>query len=435
MESRIEVAGVHDLRSTAGGGYEPAQRLPKGVTSLYGADAPFGSAAFARRDAREIAPSCALPAAQAIPGSRVQGSLRPAERFVLRIPERWNGRLVVAGTPSQRSEFACDLIFGDPLVARGYAYVCGNKGLGDGTAMVAPGAALCIDGARLPRLELPGGLGLCFWQHAPRQRLEGWLEDFLAIARCAQATIRELRGRAPELTYAVGFSNGGYQVRRAIEESDLFSGALTWNAALWTPRHNLLRQLPQAIEAMERGDPEQLPALGFPADVRGLSGGALYQRYLTVYWRVSAWLHAMHLDPETSLAYGDVTDAAAAEAWSGRMGSWRFDRSPLVAARVGGFANTGRIRTKLIEVAATHDYLIPPAMHLEPYRAMVAAAGLGWSYRCLLIDHAQHVDRWSDDPDFPQMRVAHPRVLALFRALVDWVERGREPRIAADAGR
>ncbi|HXF34454.1 MAG TPA: hypothetical protein VN603_07775 [Candidatus Acidoferrales bacterium] len=32
--------------------------------------------------------------------------------------------MVVAGCPGQRSEFACDRIFGDVMLARGYAYVC-----------------------------------------------------------------------------------------------------------------------------------------------------------------------------------------------------------------------------------------------------------------------------------------------------------------------
>ena len=132
----------------------------------------------------------------------------------------------------------------------------------------------------------------------------------------------------------------------------------------------------------------------------------------------------MSLDPETSVAYGDVDDPAPAESWSARLGSWRMDRTPHVRARIAeriaGFANTGRLRTKLIDLASAHDHVAPPAKHFTPYRAMVEAAGASALYRGELLPHAQHVDRWSEQPDYPSLRPGHPRVMRAFDELVGW---------------
>lgn len=363
-----------------------------------------------------------MPPLEPIPGWRASGSLGPAQRFVLRIPARWNGRLVVAGTPAQRSEFACDRILSDPLLARGYAYASGNKGQGDGAVLLAAGRRLAMGGVPLPRLMLPDGRGVVFWQHAPGHRMEGWLEDFLALTQAAQAIVAEVCGRGPELTYAVGVSNGGYQVRRAIEESDRYAGALAWNAVLWTPEHNLLN-VTRASAALDAGRPEEVEALGFPPDVRARSGDdSLYRKNQRIYWQTAGWLHAVHLDPRTSLAYGDVRDPEPAESWQPRLGAW--EPGEAVAERIRGFANTGRIRCKLIDLASEYDHFIPPAVHLAPYRALVAAAGRADLYRSDILPNAQHVDTWSEDPSYPRMRPGHPRVLAAFDELVAWVEGG-----------
>jgi len=414
-----EPARVTDLRSLATPPYPPAQQLPPWAGGLFGADAPIGSPAFAARDARDLTPSVVETPPEPIPGRRATRSLGPAERFVVRIPDRWNGRLVVAGTPAQRSEFACDRLFGDPLLARGYAYAASNKGEGDGALLLEPGRRITIEGAELPRLMLPDGRGVSFWFHAPGHRQERWRDDFVAITERARELVAVAHGREPEATYAIGLSNGGYQVRRAIESSDLYDGALTWNAALWTPEHNLL-VLAEAIDAMEHGAPARIEALDFPPDVRGIDGDTLYAKNLRVYWSVTAWLHAMHLDPTTSIAYGDVNDPAPAESWNGRISSWR--PTAAVRERIAGFANTGRIRCKLIDLASEYDHLIPPKLHFAPYGKLVDAAGKRDRYRAELILHAQHVDPWSEDPNYPNMELGYPRVMAAFDELVAWVE-------------
>jgi hypothetical protein len=137
---------------------------------------------------------------------------------------------------------------------------------------------------------------------------------------------------------------------------------------------------------------------------------------------VTLWLHAVHLDPETSIAYGDVSDPAPAESWCARISQWRYDHSPAIAQRVAQFANTGALRCKLIDLASEFDHLIPPKIHHDPYARLVAAAGKNASYRARVIANAQHVDSWSEDPQYPTMRPGHPEVLAAWDELVAWVE-------------
>jgi len=43
-------------------------------------------------------------------------------QFVIRLPDHWNGKLVVTGAPRVRKQYADDQIFSDWFLARGYAY-------------------------------------------------------------------------------------------------------------------------------------------------------------------------------------------------------------------------------------------------------------------------------------------------------------------------
>ena len=56
-------------------------------------------------------------------------------------------------------------------------------------------------------------------------------------------------GRRPQRTYAVGTSNGGYQVRRALETApELYDGGVDWEGTYVDPvAPNILSGLPPAI--------------------------------------------------------------------------------------------------------------------------------------------------------------------------------------------
>lgn len=50
-------------------------------------------------------------------------------RFLIRLPDDWNGKLVVAGASGTRSEFNGDIAWSDYVVQKGYAYASQNKGV------------------------------------------------------------------------------------------------------------------------------------------------------------------------------------------------------------------------------------------------------------------------------------------------------------------
>ena len=47
----------------------------------------------------------------------------------MRLPAAWNGDLIVGGTPGLRNEYANEAIFVPWLLAQGYAYISGDKGI------------------------------------------------------------------------------------------------------------------------------------------------------------------------------------------------------------------------------------------------------------------------------------------------------------------
>jgi hypothetical protein len=51
-------------------------------------------------------------------------------QFVIRLPDDWNGRLVVSGAPGTRAQYAGDFIFSDWLLARGFGYASTDMGNG-----------------------------------------------------------------------------------------------------------------------------------------------------------------------------------------------------------------------------------------------------------------------------------------------------------------
>ena len=73
------------------------------------------------------------PITKAVPGiqinARIAADPTGQARFLLRLPNSWNGRLVVGGAPSQRSEFANDYGWSDYVVQQGYAFASQNKGV------------------------------------------------------------------------------------------------------------------------------------------------------------------------------------------------------------------------------------------------------------------------------------------------------------------
>ena len=60
-------------------------------------------------------------------------------QFVIRLPDDWNGKLVITGAPGVRKQYASDFVIGDYVLGKGYAYASTDKG-NTGTSFYADGA-------------------------------------------------------------------------------------------------------------------------------------------------------------------------------------------------------------------------------------------------------------------------------------------------------
>jgi hypothetical protein len=96
-----------------------------------------GLPAFAftpQTDRATIAPAAGnrTPVTKVVPGLQIDARIAADPlgqgRFLLRLPNDWNGRLVVAGASGTRSEFNGDFAWSDYVVQQGYAYASQNKG-------------------------------------------------------------------------------------------------------------------------------------------------------------------------------------------------------------------------------------------------------------------------------------------------------------------
>jgi hypothetical protein len=112
-------------------------------------------------------------------------------QFVLRIPDDWNGGLVVSGAPGVRAQYANDLIFSDWALGKGFAFASTDKG--------NTGAAFYRDGST------PGG------------SIREWNSRVTELTLASKRVLTQVKAKAPRRTYMAGISNGGYLTRWQLE--------------------------------------------------------------------------------------------------------------------------------------------------------------------------------------------------------------------------
>jgi hypothetical protein len=156
-----------------------------------------------------------LPQLAGVPGIQIDGYFpdtsttntnhgwRHDAQFVLRLPDRWNGGLVVSGTPGNRRQCANDRAISDFVLSKGYAYAATDK----------------------------GNTGLTFYRDGrrPGDAVAEWHQRVTQLTIAAKAVVAQRYGRLPARTIAAGISNGGYLV--------LAAGYPPGSEFLW-PYHN-----------------------------------------------------------------------------------------------------------------------------------------------------------------------------------------------------
>lgn len=343
-------------------------------------------------------------------------------RFLLRLPDDWNGRLVVAGASGTRSEFNGDFAWSDYVVQKGYAYASQNKGVLNLQLSTSADPLAC-------RLNPTSLLFVHFYDNDPGQEFGRWNDFMLLATRVARRGVERHYGREPARTYAVGTSNGGYQVRRALETApQLFDGGVDWEGTfIDAVAPNLLTDLPPAVlnfPAYEAAgfDPgslaaKNIEAAGYPPD---LTNGptSLWGLYAAQFWEVTLCQWQKRFDP----GYATYLAGTGTYNYVARLSA--SDVGPSLAA----VATTGRIRRPLVTVAGTMDALLPIDRHARAYARKVAASRDGDShdrpeYRLWEIQNGNHIETFQ--LSFPSLELIEPHAQRAFDLLVDHVERRR----------
>ncbi|NYI04742.1 tannase/feruloyl esterase family alpha/beta hydrolase [Allostreptomyces psammosilenae] len=359
-----------------------------------------------------------LPTPRGVPGIQIDGFFPDTSttntnhnwahdaQFVLRLPDDWNGGLVVSGSPGVREQYANDRAIADWVLARGYAFAATDKG--------NTGAAFHRDG------------------DAPGDAIVEWNERLTELTRAARAVVTQRYQRPPRHTLVTGISNGGYLVRWQLENHpELYDGGVDWEGALWRPAGpNLLTFLPTALRAYPRyaaGGPdapaahEAMLAAGFPA-----GSEFLWPYHHQYYWDLTQRIYREELDP----GFDGATEAGTPFCAPGTPAcDADYDyaaRPEAVADAVSRIALTGRIGRPLITLHGTLDVLLPIGQDSDVYARMVRDAGRGELLRYYRVEGGTHTDSLVDAfPD--RLRPLVPCHRSAFAALEDWIERGERP--------
>lgn len=290
-------------------------------------------------------------------------------QFVLRLPDRWNGGLVVSGSPGNRRQYANDRAIADFVLARGYAFAATDK----------------------------GNTGLTFYQDGrrPGDAVAEWNRRVTQLTVAAKLVVAQRYGHLPKRTLAAGISNGGYLVRWQLENRPwLYDGGIDWEGTLWrTDGPNLFTFLPPAMRdypAYAAGDEaahQRMLAAGYAP-----GSEFLWPYHDQVYWDATQRTYRAEFDPAFD---GDLA-AGIPYCVSGTPNcdaDYDYASRPARVRRaVDRVALTGRIGRPLITLQGTLDTLLPISRSGDVYAAMVRATGRAYLHRYHRVVNGNHTD-------------------------------------------
>lgn len=325
-------------------------------------------------------------------------------QFVLRLPDDWNGGLVVTGAPGVRGQYANDFIIADWVLAQGYAFASTDKG-NTGTRFFADGSA-------------PGG------------SIAEWNSRVTQLTVAAKQAVASVYGAEPGRTYMMGISNGGYLTRWQLENRpDLYDGGVDWEGTLFrADGPNLHTYLPTALkrypEYAATGSEEAHRAM----IEAGFSPGSefLWAYHYAYYWDLTQRIYREEVDP----AYDGALEAGIPFCASGTPGcDADYDyasRPPSVHEAVRRVELTGDIGKPMITLHGDLDALLPRETDSDVYDDLVAARKKERLHRYYVIEGGTHTDGlYGTFPD--RLRPILPCARSAFTLLESWVERRDKP--------
>lgn len=325
-------------------------------------------------------------------------------QFVIRLPEHWNGGLVVAGPPGTRRQYANDQIISDQVLARGFAYAATDKG--------NTGPELYKDGAQ------------------PGDAIMEWHMRVAQLTVAAKQVAAKHYGKAPTRTYAAGLSAAGYLVRWQLEHfPQLYTGGIDWNGLLLTPdAPNLLTNLPPALRAYPRfanGEPgaaEAMHAEGYPEGSEDLWKSHYYGLWDSLQRTIRE-----ELDPGYDGATQGWTPFCHEGTGAGCDTDYDYASRPAaVHDAVKRVSLTGRISRPLITLQGTFDVLLPITRTGDVYDRMVTGAGRGDLHKYYRIEKGTHTDGFYDLAK-DVVRPMQSCFTAAFDDLDAWTQKGVTP--------
>jgi pimeloyl-ACP methyl ester carboxylesterase len=295
-----------------------------------------------------------LPAQSGVPGVQIDGYF-PSDshtnthhgwdhdaQFVIRLPEQWNGGLVVSGAPGVRAQYSNDKAISDYVLALGYAYAATDK----------------------------GNTGLEFYGNSRRRgdAIVEWNERMTELTRAAGDTVTQYYGRPADEVVAAGVSNGGYLVRWQLENHpELYTRGVELEGTLWTADLNPFSALPSAIRGYEQQSPELITAAGFDP-----GSDFLWEYHYTVYWTLTQQIYTRELDPS----------------YQGNDAAYDYSQRPEAHEAIQRFALTGKIGKPLHSIHGTYDCLLPISQS-DRYAELAASTGLHTYQR---VEAGNHLD-------------------------------------------
>lgn len=332
-------------------------------------------------------------------------------QFVLRIPDTWNGGLVVTGAPGNRTQYANDFVWSDWVLAQGYAFASTDKG--------NVGVRFYDDGSE------PGG------------SVREWNSRVTQLTLAAKRVLKQVRAKSPRHTWMAGLSNGGYLVRWQLENRpDLYDGGLDWEGTLLrADGPNLLTYLPSALKNYPAYAATGSPQARSAMLAAGFAPGSefLWPFHNTVYWDLTQRIYREEFDP----GFDGATDAGTPYCASGTPqcdADYDYASRPASVKRaMRSVELTGKIKKPLISLQGTMDTLLPIATDQDVYAGLVADRGRA-GHRAYRITDGTHTDALV--PAFPdQLRPMLPCARAGFEALTAWVEDGTKPPASTTVAR
>ena len=330
-------------------------------------------------------------------------------QFVIRLPQRWNGQLVVTGAPGVRKQYANDYIISDWVLSQGYAYASTDKG-NTGTSFFSNGS-----------------------RSAPGAAVREWHDRVSELAVAAKQVVAQRYGTAPARTWMTGISNGGYLTRWQLENRpELYDGGVDWEGTLFRPDGpNLFTYLPTALRDYPQAsvDPaarQRMYDVGFEP-----GSESLWPDHYTVYWDLTQRVYREAFDPD----YDGATKAGTPFCRTGGPAGTatacdaEYDyasRPQSVKDAVASVSLTGKIRKPMITLHGDLDALLPIRTDSDVYTSMIAQAGKSKIHRYYTIEDGNHVDGLVDTQP-TVLRPILPCYREAFLRLTSWVTTGAQP--------